>query len=202
MSRRLSMATIVVIAACGIANAEPGSSAQRTLARICHRAALTDDKLTLKDCREFFDAKRSNRDVEVKSAEKNLSNLGPQSIRAEVKPTGNNQPAPREADPKRLFVRADAIDNFWYSLAPPGAGLTGVQGASVSFTDDRVAGTQSATINGRVSYLILPPAPTDLDKGYEYAFAGWISGNGTWKQPLKRPENTALKIGADIRIAQ
>lgn len=146
MSKRLSLVAIVAVTTCGIAHAEPNSSAKEVLSRICHRAALTDDNQTLRDCGAFFATKRSNRATEIKAAQSKLSNLGPESARAELPPTLNNQTPPRDAEPKRLFVRADAIDNFWYSLAPPGAGLTGVQGASVSYTNDRLADTQSATI--------------------------------------------------------
>ena len=56
---------------------------------------------------------------------------------------------------KRLFVRADPLDNFYYDLDPTlKADTAAAKGATASYTNDRLAGTQSATVNGRLSYVV------------------------------------------------
>jgi len=93
--------------------------------------------------------------------------------------------------PQRLFVRADPIDNFWYGVTPNGD-VSGAKGASITYTDDRVAKTQSATINGMMSYLVVPSTLQDWGAT---AVAAWVSGNGNWNDPLKKPDNSALRVG-------
>jgi hypothetical protein len=93
---------------------------------------------------------------------------------------------------KRLFIRADPIDNFWYGLTPNGD-VSGAKGASISYTEDQLANTKTANINGMVSYLVLPGTPRDWGAT---ALSVWTSGNGSWNDPPKKVDNSALRVGA------
>jgi hypothetical protein len=120
-------------------------------------------------------------------------------------------PPPTE-DPcdKRLFVRADQMDNRFY-LVSPGAADT-AQGASVSYTDNRFAGTQTAAINGIVSYVIFGgnsqcgyyssnPITTQVGSTFwTPAIAPWVSSSGTWNEPVTKTGNEALKAGVDFQL--
>jgi len=110
-------------------------------------------------------------------------------------------PPPRSAEhnfgQQRWFIRADNADNFNYALFPT---ATGAKGASISYTSNRVAATQSASVNGLVSYLLIPPKSADLDNWGAFALAAWTSANGNWSAPFKKPENNSLKAGLDAQI--
>jgi hypothetical protein len=111
-----------------------------------------------------------------------------------------------------LFIRADPLDDFHYALEyNPTLGAADAKGASVNYTDDRVAGKQTATIDGRVSYLLLGelcnplPDPTHPYGNYDAPFWGglaiapFFSSNGTWNEPLPtKLSNSTLKAGADF----
>ena len=109
-------------------------------------------------------------------------------------------------DQKALFVRADPLDNFHYLVDYPTA--ADAKGASVSYTDNRVTHSQTATINGRVSYLMVglqcqQPEGTDPNKPYVGAIgvAPFASSNGTWMEPPgKTPSNSAIKAGMDFQL--
>jgi hypothetical protein len=119
-----------------------------------------------------------------------------------------------------LFVRSDPLDNFHYLVDPanPGAGdsSTGssstpaagsATGASINYTNDRVAGTQTATINGRVSYLIIGETPCNPPNSprepfvYGFGLAPFVSSSGTWNEPLKTTSNSSVQVGADLQLA-
>jgi hypothetical protein len=113
-----------------------------------------------------------------------------------------------------LFVRADPLDNFHYLVDPAqpsssdssSSSAGSATGASVSYTDNRAAGTQTATIKGRVSYLVVGQTPCDAPNTrepfiYGFALAPFISSNGTWDEPLKKTSNSALQTGADFQLA-
>jgi hypothetical protein len=115
-------------------------------------------------------------------------------------------------DLKRLFVRADPLDNFHYALDPsnPDGSVADAKGATISYTNDKVAATQKATVNGRVSYVLFGqkclPTPDPLPIFWENAFAiaPFVSGNGTWNEPLPKntsTSNSALKTGADLAFS-
>jgi hypothetical protein len=125
-----------------------------------------------------------------------------------------------ESPKKQLFVRADSLDNFNYleqlnptksagaspgaasdTQSPPSADTqspnAAAKGASLAYSDNRNASTQTANINGRISYIVfgrqkcLPPpmAPGyggDIDQGFisGFAVAPFISSNGTWSEPF------------------
>jgi hypothetical protein len=114
------------------------------------------------------------------------------------------KPLDRAKDPcsQRLFVRADPLDNFFYAV---NAGAGNAKGASVSYTDNRLNSTQTATIDGIVSYVLTDAAclndPIPLGPYVSgYAVAPWISANGTWNNPKKVGEHSAAKVGLDVQI--
>lgn len=95
--------------------------------------------------------------------------------------------------PQKLFIRADPIDNFWYGVSP-GAG--DAKGASISYTNDHLAGTQTATVNGLVSYLLKKYCSNSDD----VALAIWTSANGSWNEPLKKGgTDSTLRVGPDLQ---
>jgi len=124
-----------------------------------------------------------------------------------------------QANTQGLFVRADPLDNFHYLVDPgssgpgtdqstsnAGASAASAVGASVSYTDNRVAGTQTATIDGRLSYAIVSYTPCYWGKSretfvYGFGFAPFVSSNGTWNQPVKTTSNSAVQMGTDFQVA-
>lgn len=110
---------------------------------------------------------------------------------------------------KAVFVRADPLDNYHYLIEPPspsGGDTTAAsaKGASISYTDDRAAGTQTATINGRVSVLTLgsfcnqPDSTPNLPWLFGFGLAPFVDANGTWNEPIKNSSTSALQTGVDI----
>jgi hypothetical protein len=103
-----------------------------------------------------------------------------------------------------LFVRSDPLDNFHYAVAPNTA--VDAKGASVSYTNNQLAGTQTAVINGRASYLLLgalcnnssPNPGNPYVAGY--AIAPFVSSNGTCNQPLTKTSTSALRGGVDFQV--
>ena len=56
---------------------------------------------------------------------------------------------PKQTDPcnpQQLYIRADSLDNYLYGITPSSKAI----GASLSYLNDRVAGTQTVGINGMV----------------------------------------------------
>jgi hypothetical protein len=109
---------------------------------------------------------------------------------------------------KVLFFRADPLDNYHFSLdsvdqsASSGQSNAQAKGLSISYTDNTNAHTQTATINGRVSYLLFGarcyPA---TDSWVGLGFAPFASSNGTWNKPLTKTTSTsALRFGADFQL--
>ena len=173
----------VVLSTGTFASAEADPSARDKLIAICKDEQAKMDPQTKTGCKIILSTERNARAIKTQ-LRPDIS--GTQALDTKSKERASatvDQATSPTGGPKRLFVRADAIDNFWYSVAP--GGLNAVQGASVGYTDDRVAGTQSAPVKGRVSYLLVAPGPKDIDTGSEYALAAWISADGTWKQPFK-----------------
>jgi hypothetical protein len=106
---------------------------------------------------------------------------------------------------KALFVRGDPLDNFHYLVDPQAPTVADAKGASVSYTDNRVAQTQSATIDGRISYLLFGEQCDGLDPLKPFisgvAIAPFVSSNGTWDEPIKKTSTSALKYGSDFQLS-
>jgi hypothetical protein len=127
---------------------------------------------------------------------------------------------------KALFVRSDALDNFNYlfTLLPqPSTGPLASQdaamspnsiskGLSISFTDNHQGNSQTASIAGRISYLLfgmqqcsngsamaLNPAGQPIQVGGNttvpfvagLGFAPFIDSNGTWNEPVTTTTTSA-----------
>jgi hypothetical protein len=127
---------------------------------------------------------------------------------------------------KALFVRSDALDNFNYTLnllPTPSTGPLASQdvvaspnsiskGLSINFTDNRQSNSQSASIAGRMSYLLfgmqqcsngsamaLDPAGQPIQVGGNttvpfvtgFGFAPFIDSNGTWNEPVTTTTTSA-----------
>ncbi len=86
-----------------------------------------------------------------------------------------------------------------------------LQGASVSYTKDHLANTQSATVKGLLgvsAYNGLIRAPCDNEANYwarqhdraflnGYGIGAFVQGNGTYNQPTNANEKSALRMGLD-----
>jgi hypothetical protein len=104
-----------------------------------------------------------------------------------------------------LFVRSDPLDNFHYALVPNNTTTAAdAKGASVSYTNNQLAGTQTAVVNGRASYAILsalcdnPSANPSNPYIGGYAVAPFVSSNGTWNEPPTKTSTSALRGGVDF----
>lgn len=125
---------------------------------------------------------------------------------------------------KALFVRSDALDNFNYALGLPGPATGGLasqdaamspnaisKGLSVSFTDNYRGSSQTASIAGRISYLVfgvqcsngtataVNSAGQTIQVGgnptvpflSRFGFAPFIDSNGTWNEPVTTTTTSA-----------
>ncbi len=112
---------------------------------------------------------------------------------------------------KTLFVRADPLDDFHYGFDSNIPSVGDAKGATVSFTNDQLANKQTATIDGRVSYLVFgescdpPPDPSHPFGNHDapyfrgLAVAPFISSNGTWNNPIPtKLSNSNIKAGSDF----
>jgi hypothetical protein len=105
---------------------------------------------------------------------------------------------PDPCNPQRFFIRANSLDNYLYGITP----ASKAKGASISYTDDHVAGTKTATINGMLSYVVLrdlcpttPPGDAPFFSGY--SVAPFILGQGNYTEPRAKTEHSVLKFGVE-----
>lgn len=121
---------------------------------------------------------------------------------------------------QRLFIRRDRLDTYQFR---DGTFLTGIvsrekaKGASVSFTHDDIAHSDSATVNGRVSYVLvrddpMSPCFSGLPKDvyavpdfsvpslFGSTVALWTDAQGTINSPRTKFERSALKSGLDAQV--
>lgn len=102
---------------------------------------------------------------------------------------------------QRLFVRADSLDNFLY--AAPTA--ENAQGASVSYTDDRVAKSRTLAVQGQVSYVLFRDLCPTTPKEYLPFISGWavvpfVAADGNFTSPRAKSEESSLKVGVDTQF--
>ena len=102
---------------------------------------------------------------------------------------------------QRLFVRADSLDNFLY--AAPTA--EDAQGASVSYTDDRVANSRTLAVQGQVSYVLFRDLCPKTPNRYVPFISGWavapfVAADGNFTSPRARSEQSSLKVGVDYQF--
>ena len=116
------------------------------------------------------------------------------------------KPTPDECKPtQEVFVRRDRMDTFLYGITP----TSKAQGASIAYTNDQANHAQTAQINGMVAVLpngwrqpcLQRPPSYTIDQAYlsAYAFAPWVSAQGTINDPLKKTEKSALSGGFDAQ---
>jgi hypothetical protein len=110
-------------------------------------------------------------------------------------------PAPNPCNPG-LIVRADPTDIGFAAILPQASPAGSAKGASISYTNDQAKGTQTATTDAIVSYVLFGgPCGTPVAGGQLlWAVAPWVSSNGTWNEPVKKGENEALKGGVGFQV--
>jgi hypothetical protein len=141
------------------------------------------------------------------------------AVNGAIVPGGQQAPPPRPGEQScvplanSIFVRADPLDNFHYLLVPTtssssdekGGSNAGAKGASISYTDN--SGTQTASVNGRLSYLAfsqycgVPYGERDVTYIHAFGIAPFIDANGTWNDPVKKGTNSAVQAGVDLVVA-
>lgn len=116
-------------------------------------------------------------------------------------PVDDSQKASFCNQEQRLFVRADSLDNFLYT-APTTADA---QGASVSYTNDRVAKIGTLAVQGQVSYVLFrdlcPPTPIQ----YVPFISGWavvpfVAADGDFTSPRSKNEQSSVKSGVETQF--
>jgi hypothetical protein len=158
------------------------------------------DRGPAKDDQKTASLKRSGPDVQAPAA-------GPY---ASADPGGATSDAQDQAF-RQFLIRSDLLDNRFYAFGSSGSGAA--KGASISYTDNRLATTstgaisptQNVTIAGIASLLLLDKTqyPHGLGLGDDTYFAPalWIYGNGTWDQPTKPTTDfSAVKTGSDFQF--
>jgi hypothetical protein len=187
-------------------------------------AALKISKALARQCEQKLQRPKTNVDEvnvcksllklmkasEIKNSQETPRLTAPATF-AKVESSEQTSSSPSQGEQKRLFVRADRIDNLFYGvIADYSSGQA--KGVSLGYTDNRAAQTQTGAISptqnvmisGTISYL-LPPTPVYLDnEGYsKFASAFWVYGNGTWDHPLKQfGDASALKSGIDFQFSK
>lgn len=111
-------------------------------------------------------------------------------------------PDPDNCNPQRLYIRADRLDNFLYPQTIDSA--ADAVGAAITYTDDRVSGQRSLSVNGQVSYVLFrnlcPDMATPLVSFLSgWVIAPWISGNGNYTSPRSTKEESSAKVGVDLQ---
>jgi len=99
---------------------------------------------------------------------------------------------------QRLFIRADSLDNFLYT-APSVENATG---ASVTYTNDRVAKTGTLAVDGQISYVLFRNLCPETPKQYIPFISGWavapfVSASGKFTSPRAKSEESSTKVGVD-----
>jgi hypothetical protein len=102
---------------------------------------------------------------------------------------------------QRIFIRADSLDNFLYT-APSAAKA---EGASISFTDDRVSGSRTLAVNGQISYVLFRDLCPTTPKEYLPFISGWavvpfVSAHGNFTSPRSKTEQSSTKVGVETQF--
>jgi len=106
-----------------------------------------------------------------------------------------------------FYVRADRLDTYLYGIPD----LDEAKGASISYTNDRTNGHQTANVEGFVSYVIARGICLDSQTGTRagavqrgdllsgYAIAPWVLANGKVNNFDITKENSDLRTGVDFQ---
>jgi len=114
-----------------------------------------------------------------------------------------------------LLIRRDRLDTF--QLRGEAVPLSSAKGASVSITNNGIAGTTTASINGRVQTILYyqdpltpcvngkvgdPYTPIDFTKPhYGFVVAPFVDAQGTETFPFKKTDTSALQAGVDFQVS-
>lgn len=101
---------------------------------------------------------------------------------------------------QRLFIRADSLDNYNYLYTTPS--VEDAQGASITFTDDRVSKTRTLAIDGQISYVLFRDLCPETPKQYIPFISGWaavpyLAASGNFTSPRSKNEESSTKIGVE-----
>jgi hypothetical protein len=118
---------------------------------------------------------------------------------------------------QRFFVRRDRLDTYQFRDSTFITGFvprTKAKGASASFTHDDVDQTNSLTVNGRLSYVIVkndPMSPCfegltakrdfNTPSLFGSTVAAWTDAQGTANAPRVKNEKSTLKSGLDAQVS-
>ncbi len=119
---------------------------------------------------------------------------------AEQKPAPSGGPC---KSGQGLYIRRDRADISVYNNS---IDKSAAKGASLSYTNDRLSGSEVAEIHGTASYVaardpcVERPAGTSISEPFVsgYALAGWVSADGTFSSN-RSTEKSALKFGVDAQ---
>ncbi|MCK1654667.1 hypothetical protein IVA88_24940 [Bradyrhizobium sp. 149] len=151
---------------------------------------------------------------------------------AEIDKVASNRPAPAlpvvSKPPKggceneqRLFIRRDRLDTYQFRDSTFITGFVPrakAKGASASFTHDQLGQTDSLTVNGRVSYVLIKNdpmspcfegLPSDPYAKHDFnapslfgsTVAMWTDAQGAINSPRAKSERSALKVGFDAQAS-
>lgn len=96
---------------------------------------------------------------------------------------------------QNLYIRSDPLDAFAYPF--PLAKLDG-KGASLSYTANEIAKTQTFTTSAFLSYVLMR---TDLAPDTSFAIAPFLHANGNAANPQNpRTERNAIQFGIDSQL--
>ncbi len=96
---------------------------------------------------------------------------------------------------QNLYIRSDPLDAFSYPF--PLAKLDG-KGASLSYTANEIAKTQTFTTSAFLSYVLMR---SDLAPDMSFAIAPFLYASGTAANPQNvRSERNALQFGIDSQL--
>jgi hypothetical protein len=181
------------------------------------------EKLRTDSSRTFSDrAKSVANDVlffkgrKVAEIDKVAASRPPPALPTDIKP-----PKDGCESQQRLFVRRDRLDTYQFRDSTFMNGTTPrskAKGASVSFTRDDIAQTDSLTVNGRISYVVVqndpmspcfnglggdPYAKRDFKMPFLFGstVALWTDAQGTFNSPHTKAEKSALKSGFDAQAS-
>lgn len=104
-------------------------------------------------------------------------------------------------DRQQLFIRRDRLDNWMFDLAP----VSQAEGASISYTNDQLAGENTLSIDGTIGVALWrdpcrnPPPGSGPGVPYFSAFAivPWLSAHGT--RSTGDDESSDLRVGLEFQ---
>jgi hypothetical protein len=124
-------------------------------------------------------------------------------------------PTSSSTESKRLAIRQDSLDAYYYAFGQSASAAGNAKGASLSVTDNfysiaastgAISHAESITGTAFVSYLLTPQPQRiwyDQSTGSEseWAAALWAYGNGNYDEPKKKfGDYSVARAGADLQL--